>query len=355
MSTNRSGTGETIYYRCNSIPKSQAKNCKGMKVFKSFSNLQFTVATSVGAHTHPTSASKKMYTTKPELMEYIYDLKFKDGMKPRKIRDHLKRNRPEEPVLEIRKIRYILKVMEQKKIPSTFSYGEMIEWLKTQTNVPDTIDKAFVVDWTYDAKDNAFAFVISTRRLLTIANELKNMSSDGTYKIMWQKFPLIAVGMIDRAKKLHVTGIVVTSNERKSEYEFAFKAIRMGVERETKQIFKPDVIVSDHAAAIRNGFFAAFGPAQNVICSVHMFRKLKERSGYSSKENKQKIIDDVYVLHSSPDAESFDHAVLLFLEKWQATDEIFCTYFKSTWLGETTRNWYRGYSPFVPDHNNAMV
>lgn len=355
VSTNRNDGGETTYFRCSFLPKSQAKNCKSMKVFKSSRNLKFVVTVSVGEHTHSTPAPNKVYKAKPELMEYIYNLKFQDGLKPRKIKQHLSRNKPDEPPLKIRQIRYILQIMEQKKIPPTFCYGEMIEWLKTQTNVPISIDDGFVVDWTYDAKDDSFAFVINTRRLLMNAVQQKNMSSDGTYKIVWQKFPLIVMGMIDRAKHLHVTGIVVSSNERQSEYEFAFKAIRMGVERETNQTFKPDVIVSDHAAAIRNGFFAAFGPSKNVICSVHMFRKLKERSGYSSKDNKQKIIDDIYALHSSSDADTFDNAVMLFLEKWKTTDDSFCTYFKSTWLSETTRNWYRGYSPFVPDNNNGMV
>lgn len=355
VSTNRNNQGETIYYRCGFLPKSQSKNCKSRKVFKSSRNLKFVVNTSVGEHTHSTPAPNKIYSTKPELMEYIYNLKVQDGLKPRRIQQHLGRNKPEEPPLKIRQIRYILQKMEQKKIPPTFCYGEMVEWLKTQTNVPTSIDEAFVIDWTYDANDDSFAFVISTRRLLRNASQLRNMSSDGTYKILWQKFPLIVMGMIDRAKHLHVSGIIVSSNERQKEYKFSFGAIRKGVERETNQVFKPDVIVSDHAAAIRNGFFATFGPSQNIICSVHMFRKLNERSGYSNKENKREIIDDVYVLHSSSDAESFDHAVLLFLDKWAATDDAFCTYFKATWLTETTRNSYRGYSPFVPDNNNAMV
>lgn len=342
VSTNRRDKGDTIYYRCSFYPKNQAKNCISMKVFKPSSNLTFLVSTSLGGHTHDTAARGKSHTSNQELMEYIYNLRYEDSTRPRKIKQHLTRNKPDEPPLKIRQIRYILEIMHEKKVPATFSYGEMIEWLKTQTAVPNSIDGAFVIDWMYNSKDDSFAFVISTRRLLMNAIKQKNMSSDGTYKINWQKFALIVVGMIDRMKHLHVTGVVVSSNERQSEYEFAFKAIRMGVERETNQIFKPDVIVSDHAAAIRNGFFAVFGPSQHVICSVHMFRKLKERSGYSSKINKQRIIDDIYVLHSSPDAESFDHAVLLFLEKWKATDDGFCTYFKSTWLTETTRNWYLG-------------
>lgn len=72
-----------------------------------------------------------------------------------------------------------------------------------------------------------------------------------------------------------------------------------------------------------------------MICCVHLFRKLRERTGFSSKENKKEIKNDVFVLQSAPDAETFDHAVLLFLDKWEDKEEPFSTYFKSTWLGET--------------------
>lgn len=353
-STNRSDDGETIYYRCKSVPKAQSKNCVSIKVFKSKLNTKFVVTRSVGEHNHSTATYKQQQKS-PELWEYIYNLKFEDAMKPRRIKEHLKRNRPNDATLTIRQIRHILKTMELTKIPPTFSFGELIEWLKSQTNVPEGLDDAFIVDWTFEKNDESFAFVISTPRLLKNTAEQKNLSADGTYKITWQGFPLIVVGTLDRAKHFHVSAIVVTSNERESEYKFVFGAIKMGVERESKKVFKPHILLSDHAGAIRNGFFAIFGPSQNVICAIHLFRKLREKSGFSSKENKQQIKNDIFVLHSAPDADTFDHAVLLFLEKWQETEEHFCTYFKSTWLGETTRNWYMGYSPFVPAHNNGVV
>lgn len=117
----------------------------------------------------------------------------------------------------------------------------------------------------------------------------------------------------------------------------------------------PEVLISDYATAIRNGFFAVFGTTQNVICSIQLYRKLQERGNFVEKENKKLIQKDVCVLRSTPDAETFDHAVQLFLQKWEDIEEDFCTYFKATWLGETTRNWFAGYSPFVPDHNNGIV
>lgn len=354
LSSNHSNDGETIYYRCKAFPRAQAKKCVSMKVFKSTRNMKFIVTHSIGEHNHSNVEHKRQRKTS-ELWEFIYNLKFEDGLKPRRIKEHLKRTRPNDSILTIRQIRHILKTMEDMKIPSTFSFGELVEWLKSQTKQPKCPDVAFVVDWTFNQHDKSFAFVVSTPRLLKNVAGQTNLSADGTYKIMWQGFPLIVVGTVDRAKHFHVTGIVVTSNERESEYEFVFRTIKMGVERESQQVFKPEVILSDHAGAIRNGFFKVFGPSQNVICSVHLYRKLQEKSGFSCKENKKLIKNDIFVLQSAPDAETFDHAVLLFLEKWEDLEEDFCTYFKSTWLGESTRNWYAGYSPFVPDHNNGIV
>lgn len=309
-STNHTDAGKMIYYRCKSIPKAQAKKCVSMKVLKPNLNTKFVVTRSVGEHTHSTVVCKRQRKCS-ELWEYIYNLKFEDGLKPRSIKQHLKRNRPNDAALTVRQIRHILKSMEAIKIPSTFSFGELIEWLKPQTKVPERVDDAFVVDWIFNKNDKSFAFVVSTSRLLRNAAEQTNLSADGTYKITWQGFPLIVVGTIDREKHFHVTAIVVTSNERESEYEFVFRTIKMGIERESKHVFQPHIILSDYAGAIRNGFFAVFGPS--------------------------------------------DHAVLLFLDKWQEVEEELCTYFKSTWLGETTRNWFTGYSPFIPAHNNGVV
>lgn len=43
----------------------------------------------------------------------------------------------------------------------------------------------------------------------------------------------------------------------------------------------------------------------------------------------------------------------LFMKKWRENGEsAFCDYFESQWLQEGTQNWYCGYSPYVPAHNN---
>lgn len=214
-STNHTADGETVYYRCKSVPKSKAKSCKSMKVFKPAQNMKFIVSVSIGEHNHTYDGKKGLKC--PELWKYIYELKHNDNMKPRKIKEHLKRNKSEYTTPTIRQIRHIIQSTQNKKIPSTFSYGELVEWLKTETATPVDLDDAFVVNWTFNEKDDSFAFVLSTRRLLINVADKTNLSSDGTYKIMWQDFPLIVVGFLDRVKHFHVVAVVVTSNERHIE------------------------------------------------------------------------------------------------------------------------------------------
>lgn len=125
-STNNHVNGDqTIYYRCKFMPKPQAKNCVRMKLFKFSGNMKFVVTRSVGEHDH-SSVVYKYQRKIPELWEYIYNLKFEDGMKPQKIQQNLKRNRPDVR-LNIRQIRHIIKSMEKIKMAPTFSFGELIE------------------------------------------------------------------------------------------------------------------------------------------------------------------------------------------------------------------------------------
>lgn len=114
-----------------------------MIVFKPKSNTKFVATPSIGEHDHSTVVYKRQQKS-DELWQLIWDLKHKDGMKPRKIRDHLLRTRPNDKMLTIRQIRHIIHAISAEKIPSTFTFGELVEWLKSQTKVPKFQDSAFV-------------------------------------------------------------------------------------------------------------------------------------------------------------------------------------------------------------------
>lgn len=356
QSCNKTSDGIVSYYRCALVPKRQAYSCPvKLKVFEYNRNTSFSVSRTNAEHDH-SKIKQKAAKLSSELREYIFDLKHESGMKPRKIREHLQKHRSNEPTPNVRQVRYAITKGEKANIKPTFSFGELAEWIKSEMTVPKDIDSAFILDYMYDRTDSSFAFVVSTPRLLCNLTNQTNICADGTYKITWQGYPLIVVGTIDRQKHFHVVAICLTSNERQSEYSFVFETIRKGFKEQTKTDFRPNLLISDAAPAIRNAFYGTFeSAAENVICSVHVYRNLRETSCYQEKQNKKLIKNDIHIVQSSPSHSSFEHAVLLFLEKWENPEPDFCEYFKRTWLREDTQNWYTGYSPYIPSHNNAQV
>lgn len=196
-------------------------------------------------------------------------------------------------------------------------------------------------------------FIVSTVRLLQNAANRQNVCSDGTYKVTWQGFPLIAAGFLDRTQRFHITALCLTSNESAIEYSFVFKSIQNAVQKHTGGVYNPSVLLSDAAPAIRNAFYQSFETAkQNVICYIHVQRNIVKRS-YHSKSNKDGIMNDFLSIQSAASEKEFDMACELFIMKWTSAEPEFCSYFRSEWMQEETKNWYNGYTPFMPAHNNA--
>lgn len=285
----------------------------------------------------------------------IYTLKTDFSMKPKLIHKQLARTCPNEPTPKVSQVRNILRDQIATLIPPTISYGQLHDWCKSEMNTPQNIDEPFVLNHFHTIEpEETFAFAVSTLRLLHNTMNRENVCTDGTYKFMWQGFPLIVIGFLDRTQRFHVICIAVTARETIAEYSFVFKAVKDSVHKHTGGVFHPKVLISDAAPAIRNAFYATLESAeQNVVCYIHVQRNISKRP-YNSKSNKEQIMKDFLIIQTSASEIEFDRACDLFLKKWTAAEPEFCRYFKSEWMQKGTKNWYNGYSPFVPAHNNAQ-
>lgn len=354
QSRNETKAGITIYYYCNKVITKDSSRCPvKLKIFQSKKTLTFGVSVSTFIHDHTELKLKKVEFSQAMRRE-TFTMKMQFNMRPKLIVKHLERRFPNEHLPSVAQVRAILREERRIEIPPTVSYGQLIEWCKALSKTPADKDQGFVLDHFYDGVDNSFAFVLSTLRLLKNAANQSNICADGTYKVVWQHFPMIIVGFVDRQNHFHVIAVCVTSNERTNEYRFVFRTIKKAIETHTNTIFEPNVLISDAAPAIRNGFYDTFETAtQNVICYVHVLRNLR-KAPLKNKANRDAIINDVKVLHKSADEREFQTACSLFIQKWTQDEEEFCSYFQSQWLQEDTQNWYCGYSPFVPAHNNGQ-
>lgn len=211
--------------------------------------------------------------------------------------------------------------------------------VRISKNPPDDIDEAFVLNHFQNSTDDFFAFVASTKRLLQNSVGKQNICSDGTYSIVWQGFPIIDIGFIDRDNHYHLTALCLTRRERTVEYEFVFNAIQTAVHKLFASEFCPNVLVSDAASSIRNAFYSSFESAkQNVICYIHVQRNISKFK-YRSMDNKESIMTDFKILQKAASKSEFDKATNLFFNvKWKPTEPEFCTYFQSEWLQDDTEN-----------------
>lgn len=348
--------GVWVYYRCTEVPKRLANICPvRVKVFERASSTDYSVQYTTLNHDH-----KKLEfapKSKQHVKDKIFELRSQYQMRPSKIRNFLKNEEEfkNEPTPSLRHIRYVIDTSIKTKIIPTLTFGELYEWCVVMQKVPSPseVDQAFIIGHKQSEQEKSFVFVMSTLRMLNHACNRLIVVANGTYKLVWEDFPIMVVGTIDRLNKFHMLAICVTTNERQSDYAFVFETIKKAVSKHFNHEMQPKILISDAAAAIKNGFYSVFTSAnQNVMCSVHVGRNVKDQK-FKNASNYDLIKSDLHILQASPDKLTFDYAADLFMQKWKSSEPEFSDYFQRVWVN-SNNTWFSGYTPFAPSHNNAQ-
>lgn len=184
--------------------------------------------------------------------------------------------------------------------------------------------------------------------LLKNASGYCNISADATYKVVYQRYPLLIAGSIDLNRKFHLIAVALCVSERAVDYEFFFNVIKNSVERYSSNAFIPKILISDASNAIINAFYNCFQSAtSNVVCWAHMKRNIYK------KTNNIELLSDIDQLQLMPDRKSFERGSKLFLKKWKSSNAKFCAYFEKNWLSKNC-SWFEGYEIRIPSTNNAI-
>ena len=62
--------------------------------------------------------------------------------------------------------------------------------------------------------ENKFRFSMSKKKLVQIASISTRIHTDATYKLNWQKFPVLIIGATNSDRKLHPFGSAAYSDEQ---------------------------------------------------------------------------------------------------------------------------------------------
>lgn len=266
----------------------------------------------------------------------------------------------------ISQIKYaILQARRDKFGDPKVKLDELKQWFQENKDLPENEDTPFIavskVETVTSAPDPqkyvpdkiTFNCFITTKRLIGNAADKEILHADATYKLNFRGYPLLVFGTTDAQRAFHIIGLGISYGETADEYAFCFKAIKDLTFRVLGKEIGFDILVSDAAAAIQNGFEEVFPGRDKVSCYFHLKKRVEGYDKFKSKGNKESIISDIEKLQLSPSAGAFQHAVHLFITKWKRKEKDFTEYFERTWVKRNSA-WFEGIRHFTPSTNNAL-
>lgn len=356
--------GRKTNYFCGRVKQKAKSKCKAKhRIVQSAHRTDFQVEASDVAHTCTELEETDLASSASEEMaKLVIECRAK-RMTAKNIVEHinsLKKDHNLFPNQKTPKVSQIYNILRQNKnatLPTIEYLGELIEWCEENMDTPGDIDKPFVIglDFSDDVtKTASFRLVVSTKRMIEHCGKVERLCVDATYKLVWQDYPFMVVGFIDKAKKFHPLAFALCVQETTADFRFIFESLAEAVEKYTGQKFEPKILISDASDAIRNAFMAVFPNAEVMImCYVHVLRNIDKNRQKFHKDNRPEILKDINTLHLASSVEIFQQLVELFLKKWKKKEPQFATYFQQQWLGSHC-NWYEGAAEYTPSTNNSL-
>lgn len=261
---------------------------------------------------------------------------------------------PDEKIPTVQQVYNLIRKRKNEEAPPILSIGELIEYCQKNSDVPSDEDKPFVFAYeTCDEnEDMYFRFAVSTTRMLSNCVGLEQICVDATYKLMWQGFPFLVVGTVDRAKKFHPLCFACCSNETEADFTFLFEAMKFTIEELFNAQFNPKILIADGSHAIRNAFKAVFNSEVMVMCYAHVLRNVTKRP-LNNKKNRNPILKDLGRMNLARSPKEFKKMSKRFLKKWKKHEPEFMEYFEAQWL-QTHCNWYESAAIYTPSTNNNL-
>ena len=133
-------------------------------------------------------------------------------------------------VLKLKDLYNYLQTLRKKRlVKSNMTIGDLATFCLAHSELPaeNLPNQPFILDYViFDQSDpdtlidyedeDQFRLVISTRNLLKFSLHFKLvLQADGTYKLMWQGFPVLIVGSSDFDRHFH--GIVLSVCSREAQ------------------------------------------------------------------------------------------------------------------------------------------
>lgn len=275
---NKSDAGVRVSYRCN-LMKCVGQQCAA-GLYLLYDSRKASVVHLYRAdtqHDHDDDEKRLNAVSKiaGELEKEIRDL-FEMNTKPKSILYRLVQ-KGFVPPTKAKLTTFLTKLRKEKFGSEKLHFGSLQKWLTESSAVPTSDDEPFIVAHEVNVdeeniENSTFRFFVSTKLLLRNAINVSKFHTDATYKLVWQGFPVIVVGTTDSDRKFHPFGASVSTNEKAADFSFIFRVIKEKTFELYEENLNPDVLISDAAFSIHNGFEDNFPSCGIIMCWAHLRR-----------------------------------------------------------------------------------
>ena len=228
------------------------------------------------------------------------------------------------------------------------------QWCESRKIIPEDEDEPFVLDYyvhadTMNYEEQDLKVVISTQRLLKLVSKSDMVQAHGTYKLVWQGYPVIILGTTDKQHVFHPFAHAVCKDESSDDFAFVFRAVRaFNVE------WTPSILLADGSEAITRVFTDVFGaPRVRLMCFFHVVHNIEKYMKPLKSKVSGQIRCDLRALQTAKDEITFTIASRLFLQKCKKEYPDFFKYFEEQWLSKNAE-WYEGAALTFPSTNNGL-
>ncbi len=268
--------GDVWIYRCNKVKfRDNACAAKARLLFHSRSQ-RVTLSFLNKDHTCNDRQDNKRFPT--EVNDKVIEL-IKYNLKPMQIYKELTDQGYEYTKTQVRNL--IDRLKKKTKIKDFDNFGELQEFLDLHNEVPDADNEGYIVDYSIQTGQNEehdFTFVVSTKKLLSMAQLSNNFQSDATYKISLQNFNVLVCGHTDQINRFHPIAAGVSTKQRAVDFSFFFNTVKKACEIETNEEYQPQVTMRDFDDAIKNAYLEVFGEkSEDNTCYYHMTKNVNDK------------------------------------------------------------------------------
>jgi len=261
-------------------------------------------------------------------------------------------------ITQIRNLKSRIRQKENREMISNpdlgFSYADLNLYCYNNREIPAIEDSPFVISH----KAGTATFIMTSRRLISLAKSMICIHIDATYKLIWQDHPVLIFGGSDLHKVFHPYAVAIIESESQSEMVYVLQEFSKISAVLNKQNFQPQCLVSDAATAITNAFKQVFGDDKKVrMCWAHCIRAIDKKLNKTEVKIRALIRSDICSMQASSSEKEFDLSYNLFYKKWNQLNiesvTKFLEYFQRTWINQN-KNWYEGYCKLTPATNNCL-